>query len=212
MADHAADGLGYAWDILLSYGHDGTMDMWVPDHLVPFLKTFVGNAVNRPISIFVDRSGISAGDAWPERLRNALGRTRCLVAVWNPLYFHSDWCRQECAVMMHREKRMSYRTLTRPRGLIVPVNVYDGIFFPPPAQVIQTFDLQKYWIAGPAFRDSVLYVEFQTQLKVLAGQIASAVAGAPPWEESFMDAACLNVSTDDLMPPSSTNFAFPGTD
>jgi hypothetical protein len=203
--------LGYKWDIFVSYEHDAAMGQWVPDHLIRFLPSFVGNELNRPAKIFFDRSGIAAGQTWPMALRNALGHARILVPVWTPLYFHSDWCRRECAVMLHRERQLAYRTQARPDGLVVPINVFDGVHFPEPAKVIQSFDLQKYWIEGPAFRTSLLYVEFQTLLKQLAADIAVTISRAPAWHESFVSADSLDVDTQDLMPPPN-KFDFPGTE
>jgi hypothetical protein len=202
--------VGYVWDIFVSYEHDSEMGSWVPDHLVPYMQSFVSNALNRPVSIFVDREGIKTGQSWPLVLQGALGRARCLVPVWNPLYFHSDWCRRECAVMLHRERRMAYRTLNNPDGLVIPVNVFDGEFFPQAVQPIQWFDFQEFWIAGSGFRASLLYVDFQIHMKEFAKEVATAVSGAPEWQPSFLEAESFDVDTSELAPPSSTNFAFSG--
>src|SRR3954453_6975833 len=90
--------MDYEWDIFVSYENDAQMGSWVVDHLTPFIRTFAGNAVGRQVSIFMDRDGIQTGDDWPLRLRRALATSRCMVAVWSPLYFVSEWCRKEAAV------------------------------------------------------------------------------------------------------------------
>jgi hypothetical protein len=203
--------LGYEWDVFISYERASPMGGWVTDHLKPFLNTFVGNELNRPARIFLDQAGISTGQAFDAVLRNALGCARVLVPVLTPLYFHSVWCRRECAIMLHRERQLAYRTAARPDGLVVPIKVFDGIHFPPPVQQIQSFDLRDYWIEGPAFRTSLLYVEFQTLLKQLAADVAVAISRAPAWHESFTSVTFLDVATDDLMPPPA-NFDFPGTE
>ena len=51
--------MSYKYDLFVSYMHDEVMGDWVPQHLVPFLTTFVGNALNKRASIFVDRTGIA---------------------------------------------------------------------------------------------------------------------------------------------------------
>jgi hypothetical protein len=122
--------VAYKYDIFLSYTHDEQMEEWVHKHFVPFLKPFIGNALNRPITIFVDRSGINTGDSWPLRLRQALAYSRCLLPVWTPLYFHCDWCIRECGAMLLRETRTGLRSVQKPHGLVIPVNVFDGKFFP----------------------------------------------------------------------------------
>jgi len=45
--------------------------------------------------------------------------------------------------MMHRERKLGYRTTERPGGLIVPVNVFDGDFFPDQTRHIQWLVLQR---------------------------------------------------------------------
>lgn len=202
--------LDYQYDIFLSYQNDEVMASWIPDHLIPFIKTFVGNNMNRPVSIFFDRTGIPAGASWPLSLQNAVVRSRCLVAVWNPLYFSSDWCRRECAIMLHREQQLGMRAGANPDGLVVPINVFDGQFFPPRARSIQYFDLKDYWIAGPAFRESQLYVQFQIRLRVFAEWVADAIRRAPSWQAQWENSTWSDVDTTDLEPPATDNFAFPG--
>ena len=202
--------MSYEHDIFLSYQNDDAMASWVPDHLLPFMQSFVGNAMNRPVSIFFDRNGIPAGDTWPLALRNALTHSRCLVAVWNPLYFSSEWCRRECAVMLYREMRLGLRQNGSSEGLIVPINVFDGEHFPLRVRSIQYFDLRNYWISGPAFGTSALYVDFQIQLRNFAAQVAGAIRRAPSWQSRWQSAAWYNVDASDLQPPSIDNFDFPG--
>jgi TIR domain-containing protein len=186
------------------------MTGWVPEHLVPFVRSFVGYELNRPVSIFFDRDGIAVGDTWALKLRKALVHSRCLMTIWTPLYFHSEWCRRECAIMLYRETRLGLRTAAQPEGLVVPLNVFDGQHFPPRAKTIQWFDLRDYWIAGPAFPASSQYVNFQQQLRTLAPQVAGAIRRAPPWQARWQKVTWYDVDVSDLQPPSADNFDFPG--
>jgi hypothetical protein len=200
----------YVHDIFLSYLHDAQMDGWVRQHLVPFLESFVGNALNRPVKIFIDRSGIHSGDTWPIRLQRALAESRCLVAVWSPLYFHSEWCRRECATALHRESNCGYRTVEKPNGLIVPVNVFDGKFFPVRVQSIQWLDCRKFWIVGEGFLKTERYVEFQDTLRFWAEDVANTIEDAPPWDEAWLLPPWNSPPDDDLRPPARKNFQFTG--
>lgn len=202
--------MGYEHDIFVSYMHDGQMEGWVVQHLVPFIQSFVGNALNRPVHIFIDRAGIRSGDAWPARLRRALAKSRCLVAVWSPLYFHSDWCRRECSTMLHREVALGFRTIQKPEGLVIPVNVFDGNFFPKKAKDIQWLDCRKYWIVGDGFVKTERYVEFQDVLRTWADDAAHMIQGAPAWDEAWLTPSWLDLPDDALRPPSTTNFGFVG--
>jgi hypothetical protein len=202
--------MAYKYDVFISYMHDEQMGSWVYQHLSPFLKSFLGNALNRPVDYFIDRQGISSGDSWPLRLQSALAQSRCLIAIWSPLYFHSSWCRRECAVMLYREAQLSYRTVSKPKGLVAPINVFDGQFFPDKAQRIQWLDCRKYWIVGDGFVKTEKYVEFQDLLKEWVIDIADVIEGAPPWQDAWLNDEWFNVPDDELKPKSTTNFEFVG--
>jgi hypothetical protein len=51
-----APRLSYKFDIFLSYQNDEIMASWVSDHLMPFMRSFVGNAINRQAEIFFDKN------------------------------------------------------------------------------------------------------------------------------------------------------------
>lgn len=202
--------MAYEHDIFLSYMHDEQMEGWVHDHLVPFIKTFVGNALNRPIDLFLDRKDIQSGDAWPQRLQRAIARSRCLIGIWSPLYFHSEWCRRECAAMLHRENQVGFRTIDNPHGLVLPINVFDGQFFPDCTQSIQWLDCQKYWIAGDGFIRTEKYVDFQDLLRNWSVDVASAIQRTPPFDTAWANAEWLQLSDEHLRPKSTDNFGFTG--
>jgi TIR domain len=203
--------MAYEWDIFISYENDAQMGPWVVDHLAPFVRSFVGNAANRPISVFVDRTRIQAGDSWPNVLRRALATSRCMVAVWSPLYFFSEWCRREAAVIIHREEKYGFRTLHQPRGLLVPVSVFDGDFFPARAKQIQWRDLQNYWIAGAGFSVTSRFVDFQDAIRSMSHDVASSLAAAPPWTDAWLTDEWLNVPSIDFEPVQ-RSFDFPDLD
>jgi hypothetical protein len=202
--------MAYVYDIFISYNNDEQMGGWVPQHLLPFVKSFVGNALNRPATVFIDREGIEAADSWPLKLQAALAQSRCLVAVWAPLYFHSSWCRRECITMLYRESQLGYRTINQPKGLVAPINVFDGENFPDKARQIEWLDCHKYWIVGDGFKSTAKYTEFQEVLKNWSVQVAAAIKGAPAWQEAWMKPEWFNIPDDDLKPKPIENFAFAG--
>lgn len=176
------------------------------------MVSYIGNALNKPVKIFVDRTGIANGESWPLRLRTALARSRCLVPIWQPLYFHSPWCRRECTAMLHRERKLGYRTNGNPSGLIVPINVFDEEFFPDRARSIQWLDCKAYWVVGDGFSKTERYIEFQETLKRWAVDAATAINGAPAWEARFETTRWFSTSDRGLMPKSTANFEFSGLD
>lgn len=202
--------MAYNHDLFVSYMHDETMQDWVLHHFLPFVRSFVGNALNRPINVFLDRDGIAAGDAWPRRLQNALAHSRALLPVWTPLYFHSAWCRRELAVMMHRERQLGYRSAVRPEGIVVPVNVFDGDFFPDAARKIEWLDCRDYWLIGEGFKKTEKYIQYQDLLRKWAVDAAKAIAAAPAWNPEWIDDPWFAVPDGDLQPKPPGNFVFTG--
>ena len=177
--------MSYEHDVFLSYSHQ--FKEWVEECFLPEFRHLLCEALNRPDStVFFDRDGIHAGDAWPERLKRALATSRCLVSVWSPLYFHSDRRMRELSIMLCRENQLGYRTLERPDGLILPVRVNDGKYFPTYAAGIQWFDCERFARSPGVFKKSEKYLEFQDQMTTWIEQVAAAVNNAPAWNAEWL--------------------------
>ena len=186
----------YLYDIFVSYERDWLLSNWMKDHFLPFLQTWLRNAVpvacGRPAKpIFFDRSrvdkdfpqelkqelaGIEPGDDWTEGLKKGLRYSRCLIAVWNPPYFYSDWCNIEWQSFEKRSRQTGKR-------LVIPVLFYDGKSFPEAAQKAQSIDLKPYALDGQALRNRKDYGDFQELMRLLAERAAAAICDAPQFAE-----------------------------
>jgi hypothetical protein len=175
----------YAYDVFISYSHDYPFGEWVADPFLPMFKGYLKASLGREANLFIDE-GIRIGAAWAETLKNALANSRCMVGVWSPNYFLSEWCRYECIVMLHRERKLQYRTSEKPSGLVVPVSVHDGDRFPDYAQAVQFANWVQFARIGEGFKKTESFVEFQDQLDRFASDVAAAITGAPPWQEEWI--------------------------
>ena len=202
--------MAYEYDVFLSYRRVFPFGAWVDEHFLPFFRPFLEGALNRSPRIFVDRSGIRTGDAWPERLQQALGFSRCMVAIWSPLYFNSEWCRRECAVMIHREQQLGFHSLGNPGGLVLPVCVFDGEHFPEIARRRQSLDCRRFFVVGDGFKKTELYVEFQQVVAGWSADVARAISHAPPWSSDLSSRRWLRAESIDLAPRVANSFPFPG--
>ena len=203
--------MDYEYDVFVSYKRDFPFGSWVHEHFLPFFSPFLASALNRAsVDIFVDTSAISTGDSWPRRLQRALGTSRCLVALWSPLYFNSAWCRRECAAMLRRERLLGFRTVENPAGLMLPICLFDGEHFPETTRSIQYGDCRKYFAVGEGFRKTELYVEFQKWMMAWVDDVARAVQTAPPWDARMLDPTWLADDEINLNPSPIYNFGFPG--
>ena len=183
----------YVHDVFISYKRDPYQDAWLMDEFMPAFSSLVRNEIaaacnRKPQSIFFDRaelsptsmsfdqSGIDPGQEWQNALREAIRTSRCVVTLWQPMYFYSDWCQVEWRSFHERAKKTQ-------RRLVVPISVHDGEAFPADAKGLQASSFSDYVIIGAAFRETKLYVEFQQRLKVFAQKVAQAVRDAPAFAD-----------------------------
>jgi len=183
--EHGQADAGYEYDVFLSYPHAPPFGRWVHEHLLQFFEPYLTNALSRPARVFVDRTGIIVGDSWPERLKRALARSRCMVAIWSPSYFGSAVCVWECVVMLHRAFRTGY-TPENPGGLVLPAKVHDGEHFPKFVKDIHYTDFSRFARVGEGFTKTERYIEFQDLLITWTDAISKVVATAPTWNPDWM--------------------------
>jgi hypothetical protein len=125
--------------------------------------------------IFCDTDSIEVGDRWPDALRSALRASRCMVSIWSPSYFRSEWCVSEWQSFLTRERMLNIGH----HGLIAPVRFHDGQHFPALAQNVQWVDFEPYTSTFDSFWESSRAVEFEDRIKVLARSVAAIISRTP---------------------------------
>jgi hypothetical protein len=180
--------MAYEYDVFLSYKRGKVFGRWVFETFLPLLKEYLANSLNKnEVEIFCDTQEIPPGAAWPQKLQNALTCSRCLIAIWLPAYFHSEWCTKELSLMLYREKQLGYRTLQNPLGLIIPFKVHDGEYFPEFVNDIQCFDCTNFARVGEGFEKTPRYIEFQDQMIEWVEDVAEVIRQAPLWQEEWFN-------------------------
>ena len=128
--------MAYVHDVFISYKRDPVRNQWLEEHFIPLFSSTVREAIaaaalRRPAGIFYDQTqiskaslvfdqtGIEPGQPWRQALAAAIRTSRCMVAIWTPLYFWSPWCLAEWD---------SFRN--RPRAVVVPIRTHGGESFP----------------------------------------------------------------------------------
>ncbi len=86
--------IDYTYDVFISYRHETPVLEWVLEHFYYLLKAWLPQymPVDHKPRIFIDTQ-IETGFQWSIKLQNELKRSRCLISVWSPVYFQSDWCK-----------------------------------------------------------------------------------------------------------------------
>lgn len=178
--DRVASGAvgAYEFDVFISYRRKGAPYEWVKNYFAPMIEQWLPEAMDREPAIFVDEDTIEAGDHWPERLRDGLAKSRCLLPVWTPSYFRSRWCVAEWRTMRRRE------SLTR-KTAIVPVTFRDGDDFPNDAKSTQQHGFHDFAYTAPAFRNSSRFIDFENEVKKLSTRLRRVIDDAPPWESRW---------------------------
>jgi hypothetical protein len=179
----------YTYDVFISYKRDPVRNQWLDEHFIPLFSHAVREGIaaeceRQPTGIFFDRAeltseslafdhtGIEPGDVWRDALRTAMKASRCMVGLWSPLYFHSEWCLTEWNTFR-----------TRPGSVVVPASVFDGRAFPPDARALQTPDFANFVIIGAGFKEVREYPEFQKRVRSFAMTVARRVRRAPAFQD-----------------------------
>lgn len=179
----------YQYDLFVSYKREPSdrplITPWlrkVLDRIEYWLRQELGG---RGSGIFIDTDGIEAGDDWPDSIREALLTARCLLPIWSPEYFHSNWCMAEWRSFLSREKLVTARGGSACK-LIIPITFHDGKWFPPEAARIQQFDLSRFAATTDGFWETRRADELdQLLMTQVAPAIARAVHRAPPFEPDW---------------------------
>lgn len=186
----------YKYDIFLSYRRSPVRDQWIIEHFIPLFwerarEEIAGETGRAPSGLFFDQTelsdetrkgtlqqhGIEPGENWQNELREAIKASRCMVALWSPLYFHSEWCQIEWKSFAGRRINPVHPTL------LVPISVFDGDRFPSAARAAQYFNLSDFVLVGEGFKKTELYITFQQELRNLARRVARVISSAPEWED-----------------------------
>lgn len=177
--------MSYEYDLFLSYRRDPPVGEWVNNHFYPELLKWLPQEVNRDASVFKDTDVIIPGALWPQTIRNALLRSRCLLCIWSPDYFWHEWCLAEWKSMVARQRHLGIGAQQDTLGLICPVVFHDGQNFPDEVRGTEHADFREYNIPALAFSQTPRYVDFVVKMQRLACSLAQLIRQAPPWEAGW---------------------------
>jgi hypothetical protein len=177
--------MSYEHDLFVSYRRTDNVMEWARNHLVPRLRRCLVDELGHEPRIFFDTEQ-EAGTHWPENLKQALQRSRLLLAIWSPPYFHSRWCLAEWKTITAREQVLGLGRGQRPLGLVYPIRYSDGARFPAEARHVQQEMIFKDWrYPDPQFAESQLYLGFHQAVVTLAERIAYRLDDSPPWDPDW---------------------------
>ncbi|MBN8685328.1 MAG: toll/interleukin-1 receptor domain-containing protein [Chitinophagales bacterium] len=191
--------MAYQYDVFISYR--SVTKKWVTETFLPLFHTHLREAIGgREPDIFIDTKRIENGDAWEQRLKNALAHSKTVVAVLTPSYFHSEWCAREFSVMRQRAQAHGLLSVENPGGLIAPVSISDGEYFPEFVKTLQQEKLHDFYNTAEAFCKTDKFVDFENKVKDWVHKVASIINHAPDWNAEWLEQAWLDdVLFEDLL-------------
>ncbi len=170
----------YEYDVFFSYKRQELTLNWTRE-VFSRLSLWLSEELNQKARLFLDETSIEVGDVWPDKIKDALKHSRCMVGVWSPTYFQSPWCVSEWKSFLEREKIVQLAS----HRLIAPLKFHDGEHFPAEAQHVQWQDVTQYAFTVRAFWDSQKAMELEEKLKTFAHRLASIVREAPPFRQNW---------------------------
>jgi hypothetical protein len=189
-------GGDYLYDVFLSYSYKPDVRDWVAKKFLPNFRDPLYNALVAlsnarypppPVEVarvYDARQNMRPGDVWPDELRQALQRSRVLLAICSPPYFVSGWCVSEWQAFKNRGQ-----------NLIVPV-IYDDTedFLLDPNRIgtIQHDDFREFMDTSPTAAG------FRARVRALARVVAARVLAAPPYNPPGVPPAAVPSSTPNV--------------
>lgn len=170
--------MAYVYDAFFSYRRNVESNFW-HERLKDKIKFWLDDALNKDAQIFFDTEDIPLGALWREEIGSALLASKCLICVWSPKYFQSDWCVAEWQTFEERSKKYDKR-------LVLGANFSDGDHYPAEAKERLYKDFRPWALTIPAFWDSEKAIDFEDQaIKPFVEKVAEAVNSAPDFCTDF---------------------------
>lgn len=189
--------MAYEFDVFISYKNHSVTNPWVikfAEQLQYWLTQELGG--NKP-RIFFDKAGsINIGARWPAKLKTGLQRSKCILCIWTPEYFRSNWCLSEWKSFELRDN--TYNNSGQ-NSLIIPIRFHDGNSYPEDARNRQAVDMSEFAITIDGFWKSEKAIGLIELIRDdLCADLARAINAAPEFEDNF---PLVEVQEDNPNPP-----------
>ncbi len=183
----------YKYDVFLSYKRHEMILPWITQ-VKDLLHFYLADELDgRDVKFFFDTDSIEVADHWPDRLREGLKASKCMIGIWSPSYFYgSRWCVSEWQSFLAREKMLNMGI----GGLVAPITVNDGERFPQEAKNVQQENFNAYYTPLRSFWESPDALEMNSRLKKFAEKVAKIIMNAPPFDPDWPI-----IETEPLKPP-----------
>lgn len=175
---------GYEFDVFISYSRSNNSSNWVRNHFHARLLDCLDDQLGTTPRVFRDEE-MERGVHWPNRLANALLRSKIMVAIYTAPYFRSRWCMAEWQSMRDREAMLGLTGSERAQGLVYPILVADSENFPPEARYRTWWDFKRWYRPDLVFQQTKRWLGFHQEVEKVAIDLARLLPQVPHWEPGW---------------------------
>jgi MinD-like ATPase involved in chromosome partitioning or flagellar assembly len=169
---------GYAYDLYVSTAGDQATSNWINEFMRRSLWRLREDGDD--LNIFQDIREIEAGELWHSQIREALTRSKILIAFISPRYFRSAWCLAEFMTFLARSQSVSMQSS------IIPIRLSVGADFPEFGSSIQSLDVKDYFYASPAFWTTERSFELESKVIIpFAARVQYLLQSVPEFDPEW---------------------------
>lgn len=176
--------MSYKYDFFISYSRQGSVQKWLLTHFHKKLVEYLADECAPVPKVYVDRTMPRAVE-WAHNLENSLRHSKIMIQLLTPPYFESGWCMAELESMRAREAMLGLAGADISQGLIYPILYSDSDNFPDVGRMRSWQDFKEYAHPDPVYQDSVDYLAFCRQVRVLAHDLVQLAKQVPPWDPKW---------------------------
>ena len=176
--------MSYKYDFFISYSRRGSVQKWLLTHFHNKLVEYLADECAPAPRVYMDRAMPRAVE-WAYNLENSLRHSKVMIQLLTPHYFESDWCMAELESMRAREALLGLAGADISQGLIYPILYSDSDNFPVDERMRSWQDFKEYAHPDPVYQDSVDYLQFCRQIRVLARDLVHLAKQVPPWSPDW---------------------------
>ena len=176
--------MSYKYDFFISYSRKGSVQKWLLTHFYGKLVEYLADESAPEPRVYMDRTMPRAVE-WAHNLENSLRHSKIMIQLLTPPYFESDWCMAELESMQAREAMLGLAGADISQGLIYPILYSDSENFPDVGRMRSWQDFKEYAHPDAVYQDSVDYLAFCRQIRVLARDLVQLAKQVPPWSPDW---------------------------
>jgi MinD-like ATPase involved in chromosome partitioning or flagellar assembly len=176
----------YRYDIYVSYARDEATAIWI-EQFTRKMSWVINTEIGREVSIFQDLREIEAPQLWGIAVRDAILRSRLMIAFLTQRYFTNSWSVAEWLTFDEREKTVAIGDPSKRRtSLIFPIRLHGGKGYPNWILKRPMLDATEYFHSSPVFWGTARAFELEVEvIRPLCTRIASALEDVPPLDANW---------------------------